>query len=147
MKKHQFIISLLICFGLACFLSSCDSDREDRITDLGSGDVLIVSASVFENTPSTSFTLRNVEISGDILTVTISASGCDGSSWRVNLITTGAVGLSEPPYRGVKLCFENGELCDAIITKDFSFNISNLRVAGSNRVRLNISGREVLYVY
>ena len=145
MRKCQFIVSLLICFGLVSFLSACDSS--DKI-DFGNGNVLIVSESVFKNVTSAPFAIKDVNIQGDILSITVSAGGCSVSSWRANLITTDIIGLSDPPYRGVKLSFQqNRELCSAVLTKEFTFNIKKLRVEGSNSVRLNISGIEVLYRY
>ena len=149
MRKCQFIVSLLICIGLVSFFSACDNNNnaEERSLNLGNGNVLIVSQSVFESVASVPFTIRDVEIQGDVLRITVSASGCDGSSWRANLIASDIIGRSEPPFRGVKLSFENNEDCLAVITKEFTFNIKNLRVEGSNSVRLNISGIEIIYRY
>ena len=148
MRKCQFIVSLLICIGLVSFLSACDNNAEERSLNLGNGNVLIVSQSVFENVTSDRFSIENVEIQGDILRLTISAGGCSVSSWRANLIASDIIGRSEPPFRGVKLSFEqNRELCQAVLTKEFTFNIKNLRVEGSNSVRLNISGIEIIYRY
>jgi len=145
MRKCQFIVSLLICIGLVSFLSACESSKE--VVSFGNGNVLIVSESVFESAPNHPFTIKNVRIEGDILIIKITSGGCDGSTWQVNLVTTDAIGMSEPPYRGVKLSLKNRELCRAFVHKEFKFNIKNLRVEGSNSVRLNISGIEVLYRY
>jgi hypothetical protein len=145
MKKYQFIVSLLICFGLVCFLSSCD--KEDEVIDLGNENALIVSESVFQNAPNDPFSLHNVKIDGDILTIKISASGCDGGRWKVNIITLKGYAKSNPPQRDLRISFENNEDCLAYIGKEFSFNIKNLRVEGTNRVWLNILGSGILYEY
>lgn len=53
-----------------------------------------------------------------------------------------------PPQRNLKLSLSNQEDCEAFITKEMSFDISNLQVDG-NQVQLNITNAEesILYEY
>ena len=91
--------------------------------------------------------ISNMRIEDNNLKFTITASGCDGSSWVAKLITTGAIEKSNPPQRTVQLSFENGEACRAIVSKEFSFNIECLQVKGYNKVWLKIAGNSILYEY
>ena len=56
---------------------------------------------------------------------------------------------SFPPQRYLKLNLYNNEVCLAVFTKEESFDLTALRVEGTNEVLLNFEGFEesVLYTY
>lgn len=78
--------------------------------------------------------------------INFSASGCDGETWTVQLIDSEAILESSPPQRHLKFMIENNESCEAYITKDQSFDVSNLKVDG-NQVQLNITNAEQNTIY
>ena len=93
-------------------------------------------------------TIINLYIDGNCLNITYFAGGCDGNSWVVKLIdaeeiVTDAV---NPPQRYLRLSIENTEMCEAAITQQKSFNLSELQDEG-NQVILNIQNQQILYEY
>ena len=107
-----------------------------------------ISASTYESAPTDEVTINSLVLSADCLTINFSAGGCSGSTWDLKLVDSGAVMESFPPQRNLIFSLKNEELCYAYITKEISFNLSELQVEG-NQVVLNITNTddEVLYVY
>lgn len=140
---NKSLIHLLISF--VCFqLLSCAEDDNLPLVD----SAVLIDSEAYNSAISDNYTIRSVKINGDFLTIKFSASGCDGESWKVKLIDSGSVAYSNPPQRLLVLSLENNELCKALITKEVTFNISNLRV-GSSSVWLNLKkyGEPILYQY
>lgn len=108
---------------------------------------VVISAEEFENDKSDSFSINSAEINGNCLKVNFSASGCDGNTWKVKLIDSGAVNESKPEKRTLKFSIENKEMCEAYLTKNVFFNIEGLKVENSTDVLLNISGTDILYKF
>ena len=80
--------------------------------------------------------------------INFSSSGCGGETWEIKLIDSEDIMESNPPQRNLRLSLKNEEVCLAIVTKELTFDISNLQVGG-NRVQLNITNSEetILYEY
>jgi hypothetical protein len=116
------------------FAHSCDQD-------------VIVSATEYENAPNDSFSIDDMQIEDNCLKIKFCASGCNGSTWIVKLIDSGVIAESNPCQRILRLSLDNKELCDALITRELSFNIEDLQIHGDNRVQLNVSGHWILYEY
>lgn len=155
MKQLRTICFLFACLGLLSF-ASCndDNDRGDFCDDSPIAEAtieenIIISATEYENAPVDRYDIECLKIEGDRLTIHVSASGCDGNTWDVKLITPGGYEKPIPPQRGLKLSLNNRELCAAIVEKKLSFNIKDLRIPGSNSVLLYIedSGKTILYEY
>lgn len=131
---------MVIVSVLAC------SEKEDEppVT----GEHVIISSDGYDTIPGDPLIISDLEITGDSLTFTISASGCDGSSWVTKLFASEGVLYSDPPQRQLKVYFDNPELCRAFISRTFSFNISALQIE-DGPVYLNIvnAGEQVLYEY
>ena len=108
---------------------------------------VIIDEEEFFNVPEFRGHISNMKIEGNNLKFTITASGCSGNSWVAKLITTGAIAKSLPPQRALQLSFENRELCAAVFSREFSFNIECLQVKGYDKVQLNIAGNSILYEY
>lgn len=109
---------------------------------------VLVDETAFLNAPDDPSTIDNVRISGDCLTIHFSSGGCDGSSWELKLIDSGALIKTNPPQRQLRLSLKNNELCDAWISRELTFNIQALKV-NDNKVYLNIEnyGTQILYEY
>lgn len=82
--------------------------------------------------------ITDLQLSGDCLTVTISGSGCDASTWELNIIDEDNPNGSNPSMRNVALEFINPEACLAVFTKEFVFDLSSLQTSG-NQVVLNFT--------
>ena len=108
---------------------------------------VIISKQEYINAPSDYLTINSASIPEDCLTISFSSSGCDGSSWVVKLIDSGAVAESSPCQRSLRLSLKNSELCDAVISKKISFDISKLQISGDNSVILHLNGESILYEY
>lgn len=127
----------LLCIAFA--IISCSND--DDTNNSSCNQETIVSAEQYDNAPEDQLFINSAAIIGDCLAINFSASGCDGDSWEVNLIDSEAVAFSLPPQRSLRLSLKNEELCDAVITKEITFDIRALRL-GSNEVLLNIKNFE-----
>lgn len=143
--KSIFFISLTLFLGLSwsCKRNAIAISDEQK---LSTKDVTI-NRQTYEKVKSQSYTINNVTISGNMLTVTITSSGCNSNSWSVALIDKGVIAESMPPQRFLKLDFENKELCLAVFTKSYSFDISALQVNGYQQLILNLYGYKNGVVY
>ena len=130
-RKIFFIAFLNILF-LACSAS----DTKDL--NLCNKCVIIDNA-IYNNTTTTNYTINNVTLSGDILTIKIAASGCSGNSWSATLIDANEVLESFPIQRNIKVHFKNTEACLAFFEKEFVFNIKKLK-ENKSEIILNLEG-------
>lgn len=146
MKLSKMIIACM-CFTLLLVNAQCDSD--DDLTDDSCGEFVIIDNSFFESAVSGDYALVGYNLDQDCLTIEVSASGCDGETWSMVLVDSGNVAESSPEQRYLKFVFTNNEACLAVFNQSRSFNLSNIRVEGSNEVVLNIEGfpESINYVY
>lgn len=110
---------MVVVFGLI----SCDKEDEKQ-SDCG--DYAIVSMEDYDNADTSSFEISNVATEGSCITITIHSSGCDGNTWNAELVDLGDINESLPPQRSLRLILENNEVCNAYISKDFSFELEEL---------------------
>jgi len=144
MKRNGIIISLFICLGLTFAFTSCEKESKCNYDQ----KAMIVSETEFENAPDDPHMhIVNMEIKGDCLKIKFNSGGCSGNSWVVKLVAQEGIAKSNPPIRGVKLSLDNQEYCEASIHKEISFNIKSLRVEGTKKVQLDVSGNTILYKY
>ncbi len=111
---------------------------------------LIIDKDRYDNANSDyHYEIKNVSIKEDFLTITISSSGCDGSSWNIDLIDSSDVLESNPSKRELKIELINKEVCLAIVEKEIVYDISKLQVKDMNSIILNIDTyqNEIKYNY
>ncbi len=137
---------IILCFILIT-ISACSNDDDNgsqNNCDFGA----IISLEQYSNAPSDELIVNSLQIENDCLKINFSSGGYDGSTWEVKLIDSEDIFESSPPQRNVRLSLKNEESCEAFITKELTFSISNLQVDG-NQVRLNItnSNESILYDY
>lgn len=137
MKLSRIIIAC-ICFPVLLMSTQCDEDDDFNISVCGQD--VIIDNSFFESAVSGDYQLIGFEINNDCLTIEISASGCDGETWSMVLVDSGIVSESSPEQRFLKFVFTNDEACLAVFSQSREFNLTALRVDGSNEVVLNIDG-------
>lgn len=138
---YNFFLALTLLFCTSC---SGGNDPDPNGCDQGT----VISANSFRDAPSGELTINSMEIVNDCLKISFSASGCNGESWKVKLIDSGSIKESDPPQRDLRLSLDNEEMCQAYITRELSFNISELKVDGGRVVLiLTNSGDQILYEY
>lgn len=138
-------LKILMAFVLSTSFLGCSKDNDDNtICEFAT----IISSEAYENAPSDVLTINSLEINDNCLKINFSSGGCNGNSWEIKLIDSEAILESNPPQRNLRLSLKNEELCYAYITKELTFDISNLRVDG-NQVQLNITNSDdtILYEY
>ena len=79
---------------------------------------VVLDNSIYETVESDFCSLKTAEIDGDCLSVNISASGCDGSTWVLTIVDSEEIAESMPPQRYLKLALANNEVCLAVFNKE-----------------------------
>ena len=128
--KNIFIITLFI------FLSC--AEKTDTNIDI-CNECVIISENLFNNTQTNNYSIKNVVLVDNLLTITISASGCSGESWKATLVDANQILESDPIQRNTKILFENNEACLAVFEKDFTFDIQKLKENQSSII-INLEG-------
>lgn len=142
MKSYsRTIINVFLCWLLGT-ITACQDDT------VHCNSQLIIDQEWYENASTASFQIINAEIVDSNLHVRIESSGCAGDDWIVCLVGSDAVAESNPPQRYARLDLINEELCDAIVRKDYTIDISAMQVDGES-FYLNLSGwdGQLLYSY
>ena len=109
---------------------------------------VIISEDRFRNGPADELEVATVEIIDDCLIVEFSSSGCDGSTWEVNLYDAATIKESYPVQRDLRLSLTNREECDAVISRSLTFDLRPLQLE-YEKILLNLtnSGDQLLYEY
>ena len=126
---------------------SCSND-DDNGNQNNCDFETIISAEQYQNAPNDQIEINSLDINDNCLKINFSSSGCDGNNWKLKLIDSGDIMESNPPQRNLRLSLKNEESCEAYITKELTFDITNLKIDG-NKVQLNILSSEenILYEY
>jgi len=145
------LISAVVTVGCSGTIQTGDENGEEPQVVSNCDKDVIVDATEFENAPNDHVAIIDMKIVDNCLKLKFSASGCDGSSWNVELIGWGNYDKSYPPQTTLRLSLDSKEDCHAVITKEVSFNLEPLveyfRLHGTNKLYLNISGKGILYEY
>lgn len=115
---------LLILIAFVFIFTSCD-DKNDAI--FLENETVIIDNNLYKETATNNYTITNVKLNGNLLTIKISASGCDGNSWKAILVDANEILESSPVQRNIKLSLENKELCLAVFEREFTFDLSILK--------------------
>lgn len=117
MIKHITFLTLILVF------ISCDEANDNLEVLDGS---VIINKSIYQETVTNNYTITDVKLEGNLLTIKISSSGCSGDSWKAILVDANEILESNPVQRNIKLALENKEACLAVFEKEFTFDISIL---------------------
>lgn len=136
--------NILFLFSIVGFSNCSDNEPDNPLC----GQRAIINETLYLNANTELLDVVEISIAQDCLNIELGSSGCDGESWVVELFDAGVILESFPPQRNVVISIKNDELCDAYFTREYSFDISSLRVDGSS-VFLNIANTEsqILYEY
>lgn len=135
--KNLFFLSVMI------LLSSCKSEPLDLDTECALEAQ--INEELLNGGSSDDYTLENVHLDGDCMTIVFSAGGCSGDFWNCNLVGSSMLQESDPPQRTIRLLLNNTELCEAWITRDISFDISDFKEGTA--VVLNLVGYDEGILY
>jgi hypothetical protein len=133
--KTSFFSFLLAVILIGCCKPDALCERE-----------VIISEQQYENAPNDPLTIKSLSITDDCLKIEFTASGCDGNSWDVKLIDSGVILKSLPPQKNLRLSLKNQELCQALFTKEMTFDISGLRI-DEDKIRLNLTNGDKHIIY
>ncbi len=140
--NYRILVAFILFFGSFACSKNDDNTSDCQFTT-------IISSDEYKNAPSGGLIINNLEINGNCLKINFTSGGCNGDSWELKIIDSGDVLKLGLPQRTLRLSLKNEELCYALITKEVTFDISNLRLEGSNQLQLNIenSDNTILYEY
>ncbi len=143
MNKLIFIL----CLNLI-LLASCDNPHDNPFLDSTCDQITNIDNSKYQNNQSEGFSIQNIKVNGDCLEVEIRSGGCNGNSWKIELIDANRVTETAIEQRDLKILLDNEELCNALVYKTYSFDLRPLRTE-SNKVLLNLElwEKQILYEY
>jgi hypothetical protein len=136
------LLLFLVVIGL-----SCSKKNNDKPATTPCGTAVIINTLKYSNTAINNYNISAAVIEGDCLKISFGSGGCSGNTWVMELVDADAVFDSNPPQRQIKLALTNHELCNAAFSKTVSFDISGLKVWGSNSVILKLAGFNGSLVY
>lgn len=136
---------ILLCLSSILMGTSCDSNDDNSSSSCD--ETVVISSTQYDNSESAIFDINSISIENNCLVISHSASGCDGESWVIRLIDSGAVMESMPAQRNVRFVFTNIEACLAYITVETSFDLEPLQIEGMSEVILNIANNNESIIY
>ena len=140
--NFNVVVGFTIVLGLlsACKKSDGNVDDCDR--------KVVINKTQFDEIESDDIVVSDFEIVGNCLNITVRGSGCDGSSWVVNIIDSEEVINTKPAKRKLRVTLRNNELCEAYFAKNYSFNLTDLQVQDNSvLLKFEETGEEILYEY
>lgn len=133
-KQFQTMGAYTFIFILTVLLGCSKGNNENRDCD----KQIIVSKSSYDEAPNDPLTINSATLEGDCLTISFSAGGCDGNSWKVELIDSGDIAESLPVQRFIRLSLDDQEACKALITQEVQYDISNIKLSGEGEININL---------
>ena len=144
-KSDNRMKKILTLMLIGIVILSCSND-DDNGSQNNCDFETIISAEQYQNAPNDQIEINSLDINDNCLKINFSSSGCDGNNWELKLIDSGDIMESNPPQRNLRLSLKNEESCEAYITKELTFDITNLKIDG-NKVQLNILSSEENILY
>jgi len=134
-----------ILFALFFIIFSCDVEDLHELC----GKSAIINNALFTTTNTDNYSITDVKITGNCLTITISSSGCSGNSFMATLVDSEYyISNGSSDYRQLKLSLETNEACLALVSKEFSFDIGNLQTVNlTTYINLEKWNEQLIYNY
>lgn len=146
----KFSKIIILALSMTLFLNmQCEGDDPAPLPQTNCVNLTLIDGFSYENATTSPYTITDVDINEDCLIITITATGCDGSTWDMQLLDSDSVDESNPPQRYVKFFLVNNEACLAEVSKTTSFDLSTLRIEGENEIIINVDGYSdpITYTY
>ncbi|MBL0328082.1 MAG: hypothetical protein IPP64_01355 [Bacteroidetes bacterium] len=143
--KTKIIVSFLL-FSLLTI--ACHKKSAPPSANLGEKAMEVtVDASADMSATGAAYSVENILIKGDVLSVFISHSGgCKDHTFE--LISNGMYAKSMPPQLSLCLKHTNNEdMCKKLILKELKFNISKIKYQGSKSLLVKLGDKSVNYEY
>ena len=140
--RALFLLSLTIIVGF----SSCNKDDDNN--SITCNTVIVLDKDLYDTVNTQNYTILSAVIINDCFEVEVYSGGCDGNSWEVSLVDSELVAESNSTERFLKISLKNEEVCLAMITKMYTFDIEPIRLPG-NQILLNLGNwdDQLLYSY
>ena len=136
--KNMFLI--LSIFFLITGCSEEETKQQEKC------NAVIIDSNQFNNSQSDPFNFISLNFENECLKIkTRYGGGCEEVSAK--LIDSGDVFESNPVRRNLRIVFTDNDECEALIEKNFYFNISNIQVDSERKVLLNFQGSDLTYLY
>lgn len=145
-KTNPIIMRILLSLALIVPILSSAQDDDYYEIPVKCDRETIKSNEQYENAPSDQLTINSLAINDDCLKINFSSSGCEGDTWELKLVASEIIFFTVPAGRILRLSLKNEELCQTIITKELTFDISNLQVDG-DEVILHITNYDEVIMY
>ncbi|BAO76334.1 hypothetical protein [Winogradskyella sp. PG-2] len=116
--------SFLIAFILLSFISCNNDDDSDARSQCDFE--IIIDLDQYEIPSPSVYTIIDAQINENCLEITIGASGCDGESWDVELVSDFPLVAGDSGGSNLSLKLRNSEVCAAYFTRTFSFDTTEL---------------------
>ncbi len=142
MKKYFIIVFI----ALGMLLSHCKKDKEGSALNPQNESSIIVDAMLYENAPRDEFLFDHVEITDDSMRISIQYGGGCGNI-EVKLIDSETLMESLPVQRFIRLSLRDEDPCEALITEDFTFDLSPVQDTSYDKIILHLDGWEPELVY
>ncbi len=136
MRKLIWKGLLILCAFFT--LSACDDN--EVVVDTFCGDAIRIDATLYGATTISNYSITDVVILDDCITITIGSSGCDPNSWIASLIDSEQEALSLPPQRNIRLSLENNDACLAFFQTSYTFDLRPLLNNTNEPLILNLDG-------
>lgn len=140
--KYLFI---LIVFPFATILG-CSSTTYDDDDANQKCSATIIDNERYNNAISDSFEIIEINPENNCLKITLRYGGGCGEV-KAELVDSGDILESDPGQRNLRVIFDDNDDCEALIQKDFSFDISGLQIENEDRGLLNFQGSDLTYLY
>lgn len=134
---------ILIVFSFAIILS-CNTNDDENINQ--QCKEVIIDNEQYKNAQSDSFEITNISSKKNCLNITLRYGGGCGDV-IAKLVDSGDILESDPSQRNLRIAFLDNDECEALIQKDFLFDISDLELQDENRIRLNFKDTDLTYLY
>ena len=134
MNSYWLTLSLAVLIAF----SGCSDDDNDPVDVKPCGPEVVISNEAYKNAPDDALDIKEVQLSGNCLTISFGASGCSGESWELQLIASADIAESLPPQQSVRISLKNEEVCLAYFERAVEFDITSLNANGE--IQLNLLG-------
>lgn len=123
---------------------SCASTTEPNLKTCT--NKVVIDDTLFQSAPNDQFMFDSVWINGDCLHLVVRYSGGCGDAF-FNLYTSHSIIKTNPPGRDLRISFEDLDNCEALIQKELSYDLTPLRLVGTNTIFIWINDLEQKLIY
>jgi hypothetical protein len=140
------MMKFLLASLLALLLVACE--KNDNEQPLSSSNDIILSQLLYSTAPADPFFIDTVQISNDSIIISISYGGGCGTV-VANLYDAEAIAESNPVQRSIRLSFKDNDNCEALVKRDYAFNLKPVQLQEYDKMFLNLTAWDepLLYQY